>query len=426
MIKNQIKSLFKNGFFNMLGANMSAKIIAFIATIVLARVLDVSVYGLWVYSYNILAFFILIQGLGSSISILQYCSSAENDETKDSIFKFGIKLNSIINLVIIAVGFLVFTFVKLPLENSSNIIRFLLISTFSIGLVECLKNYFRARLMNSYYSYIIYYIAIYRSTFLILLGIFFKIQGLVIAEITTYFTAFVIFFLISHKTSKHVPSFQLSKAFKKKFYKFSLLSTTNNLLSQMLYLLDTFLIGQIMTSASAVAIYRISTVIPFNLNIIPITILLFLYPRLRSKSSELVHIKATYYSLMKKMLLLNSVIVIPIFIFAPLIIRLLFSTTYIEAVPAFRILLIGYFFVGTFRIPAGNLIAAIDKVGVNTVITVICGTLNIVLDYFLIKKYGINGAAYATTSIFIFSSILSNSYLISQFRRLNNESSLSE
>lgn len=422
---DKIKSLFKDGFFNMLGANILAKVIAFVSSIVLVRVLDVSVYGLWIYSFNIISFFVLIQGFGSSISILQYCSSAENYSRRDSIFNFGIKLNSIINLVIIAIGFFVFTFVKLPLENSNNIIKLLLISIFFIGLVECLKSYFRAKLMNTYYSYIIYYISIYRSTFLIILGILFKIQGMVIAEITTYLTAFIIFFIVNKRTSRDEQSFRLDKAFKKVFYKFSLLSTTNNLLSQMLYLLDTFLIGQIMISTSAVAIYKTSTLIPFNLNIIPITILLYLYPRLRSKSTDIRQVKPTYYSLIKKMFILNVIIVIPLYIFAPFIIRLLFSTTYIEAVPTFRILLVGYFFVGTFRIPAGNLIAAIDRVGINTIITVICGTLNIVLDYFLIKKYGINGAAYATTSIFIFSSILSNSYLLTQFRRLKNESSIS-
>lgn len=72
---------------------------------------------------------------------------------------------------------------------------------------------------------------------------------------------------------------------------------------------------------------------------------------------------------------------------------------------------IGYFIAGTFRIPFGNLLAAMGKIKCNFYTTLFSGILNIILDMILIKRYGSIGAATATISIFIFSSILGGYFL---------------
>ena len=71
----------------------------------------------------------------------------------------------------------------------------------------------------------------------------------------------------------------------------------------------------------------------------------------------------------------------------------------------------GYFIAGTFRIPFGNMLAAMGKLKCNFYTTLFGGILNIVLDILLIKKYGSIGAAIATISIFIFSSILGGYFI---------------
>ena len=71
----------------------------------------------------------------------------------------------------------------------------------------------------------------------------------------------------------------------------------------------------------------------------------------------------------------------------------------------------GYIVAGSFRAPAGNILASIKKVKVNFYNAIITGIANIILDVILIYKYGSNGAAVATVLVFIITSIISNTYL---------------
>jgi O-antigen/teichoic acid export membrane protein len=155
-------------------------------------------------------------------------------------------------------------------------------------------------------------------------------------------------------------------------------------------------------------------------------VILFIYPYIRKNASSKEYVCSKYLLVVKKLAIINFFITTILYVFAPFIVNLLFTAKYADSVPALRILLIGFFFAGTLRIPAGNFIAALHKIKVNVVITSISGVLNILFDYIFIIKYGIIGAAYATTLVFIINSLLSNCYLVYYFRRGNYESSISE
>ena len=78
---------------------------------------------------------------------------------------------------------------------------------------------------------------------------------------------------------------------------------------------------------------------------------------------------------------------------------------------------IGSFFISsTFRIPAGNILDMLHLVTPNLIVSIISGISNIVLDYILIKNWGSNGAAIATSSIYLLYAILSNAIIILYIR----------
>jgi O-antigen/teichoic acid export membrane protein len=85
-------------------------------------------------------------------------------------------------------------------------------------------------------------------------------------------------------------------------------------------------------------------------------------------------------------------------------------------VTTFRILAFGYLIAGTFRIPAGNILASLGKVKMNLWNAIISGSANIVLDVLLIKAYGAVGAAVATVLVFVISSFVSYLYLEKYFK----------
>jgi len=85
----------------------------------------------------------------------------------------------------------------------------------------------------------------------------------------------------------------------------------------------------------------------------------------------------------------------------------LFGNDYIEAVPLFRVLIIGMLGAFIFRIPFGNLLAAVGKSNWNAFVAFAILFLNGILNYYAIKNYGIIGAAIVTSSLFWISGFVS-------------------
>lgn len=414
----------EKGFVHIFGANTLAQFLFMLSSILLVRLLDVEVYGFWSYAFNIFTLLTLLQGAGSGVGIIQYCSRDQKENTARRLFLFGNKLNVIANVIIVLLSLIFLYIYEFKIPNTNKVVAILAVSMFFLGLADNYKNYFRATLRNREFSYAVLFFAIYRSSSLLILGYFFSLNGLIISQVSSYIFDYIFSRYLDKEQVENLPT--LDRKVKSDFMKFSMISLGNNLISRLLYLIDTFLVGQILASSILVAHYKTATLIPSNLIFIPQSVILFIYPYIRKNVSNKEYVKSKYLLVIKKLAIINFSITFTLYLFAPLVVRILFSDKYTDSIPALRILLVGFFFAGTFRIPAGNFIAAIHKLKVNVIITSISGVLNITLDYLFIVKYGIIGAAYATTIVFILNSIMSNSYLIYYFKRGKYESSVPE
>ena len=80
----------------------------------------------------------------------------------------------------------------------------------------------------------------------------------------------------------------------------------------------------------------------------------------------------------------------------------------------------GYFFAATFRIPYGNIIAALGNAKANLINAIFSGTANIILDIILIMKFGSIGAAWATTAVYIISSIIHYIFIVRYMKKMSD------
>ena len=93
-------------------------------------------------------------------------------------------------------------------------------------------------------------------------------------------------------------------------------------------------------------------------------------------------------------------------------ILLISGSNYFDAIPILRVLLIGYFFSGTFRTFSVNLLAAFHRIYYGLFISITSCLADIVFNYFFIIKFGSIGAAYATLLVDIITAVLSFLYVI--------------
>jgi O-antigen/teichoic acid export membrane protein len=404
--------LVRNGFFHIFSANVINKIIQFGISVIIVRVITKEAFGMWSYANNILSFFLLVEGLGVVPGLLQFASSSKTEEEKLSYLKYALLVGILFNLGL-AIAILLFTtFFQLPVRGSTEILRYLFLIPLVNVFFNILQIFLRSDLRNKQFSLVT---VINTLTFffgVLIGGYLFEIVGIVWGRYLSYIiSSFIALWFVKDYYRTFVNVKIPNKEQRQDFLKFSIVSMLTNSISQMLYLLDTFIIGIIIQSGTVVASYKTATLIPFALNFIPSSVMTFAYPYFAKHKDDKNLVKNYFLKLQKYLLLLNLVISILLIVFAPFVIRLIFGAEYLDSVLPFRILSFGYLIAGTFRIPAGNIIASLKKVKVNFYNSIISGGANIVLDIILIKNYGSVGAAVATVAVFVISSFVSNIYL---------------
>jgi len=174
-----------------------------------------------------------------------------------------------------------------------------------------------------------------------------------------------------------------------------------------MYSLDVFLVGQLINDTTQVAVYRSASIIPIALFFIPNSYITTHYADLAKNSTNKSYLISFAKQYMKLFTLVALGIAFPLYILAESIIVILFGQDYIESVPLFRVLILGMLGAFIFRIPFGNLLAAVGKSNWNAFVAFSILILNAILNYYAISRIGIMGAALVTSSLFWISGIVS-------------------
>ncbi len=409
IIGDLVKST-KRGLFHIVGANVLHNVIAFSVSFVLVRILTKTEFGQFAYARNIINMLYIIGGMGIESGIMQFCTRADETGKRSSYLHFGVRIEIWFGLAL-GFGILIFThFVPLPVEGSTLLLRIMAFLPLCFHLFQAGLQYLRSLFWNHAYAYMNLTNSSLMLIFAISGGLLFGVQGAALFGYFSFVISAVVVFILIRKESKLKDGrINLNRQEKRGFLNYSVTAMLTNSITQVLYLIDTFLIGLIITDADKVATYKIATVIPFALNFIPKSLIVFVFPYL------IKHKDHNLRKLLQKIQLylggLNIMIFSFLFLLAPWIIRYLFGAQYLEAVTPFRILSFGYFVAGTFRIPIGNTIASQLKIKYNLIVGIVTTVLHVGLDIWLITTYGIVGASIATVSAITFSVFLSAYFL---------------
>ena len=422
-IKKNMKKLVETGFVHIFSSQVLNKVISSCSGLLVVNFLTKNDYGVYSYAMNILSTFLLFSGLGLNSAILQIGSEEMQDPLRQDAFarygyRLGMRWNVLLSLSIVLFCAL-FTF---PIEQSRAVLLWMAGMPLLYFTVDVFQSYFRIQLMNKAFSYLSTGIALSGAIFLII-GAYFNSLKLIVA--LRYLAYFAVIFLFARRAK---PSFlplprqteqenlaPLTVKDKKNLLSVGLVSLFNNSISSLLFLIDGWLIGSILTSAVILAEYHTATLIPMAMLFVPSAVVTYVYPYIASHHEDRDWLRVNLKKLYLIMGALNAVISVLLFVTAPLIFRLLFPH-YLHAVPIFRVLAVGYFFAGTFRMLSGNILVMLHRLRVNSVVAIISGVMNVILDAWWITKFGAIGAAYATTAIFILSGLLSTAYIVYYMR----------
>lgn len=402
----EIKSILKKGLVQIFSANIINKVVQFITVAFLTQIISKEDYGSFTYAQNLMSFVLLFEGAGVTTGILQYCSISNNNKEKISIFKYGVNIGILVNIFLSIGVFLYALFGSLPIEGSRNSLMMLAcVPIFSV-VFNSIQGYLRATFRNSEFSILTSFNTVVYFLATVGLSLKMSITGLVLGMYIAYISTIILGTWFIRKDIFNKEKISLNPDFDKiRFLKYSIVTVLTNAMSQILYLLDTQLIGVFTKDEAILASYKVATTIPFNLIFIPTSIMVFAYPYFAQNKNDKAWIKNRTKQLTKILLVINLIIGIGGIVCSRFILSI-FGKQYLDAVDCFNVLMLGYIIAGTFRVPYGNILASLGLVRANLINAFFSGIANIVLDVILIIKYGSIGAAYATLIVFIISSII--------------------
>lgn len=414
----KIKALLATGFFHIVGSSVINKIIAFLSSVVLIRILTKTEYGAFTYAWNIYSIVLVLNGMGIESGVLQLASERGGDpEYTDQVSRFGARFGLWFNGLLVAVLLWIGLFAPMKIQAGRPLLCALCALPVFQLLFHLMLSYLRAQKRNQEYARLQVTHTILVFAACAVCAFLFREMGMVMGHYIACIAACLVG-LVAFRIRLILPkASELRAEDRKPLLKISFISMLNNGLSQMMYLLDVFVLGIVDPQETILASYKVATLIPAALTFIPLSLVVYLYPYFAEHRGDGAWCLRRYKQILLGLGGLNLVISAVLFFGAPLIVKLFFGAAYLDAVPVFRLLSVNYFFSGTFRILSGNLLVTQRKLKFNLLVAILACSLNVVADYFFITWWGAMGAAIATCSVVLLTSVMNTAYLVYTFRK---------
>ncbi|WKZ60960.1 MAG: flippase [Cyclobacteriaceae bacterium] len=179
---------------------------------------------------------------------------------------------------------------------------------------------------------------------------------------------------------------------------------------------DSWMIGRLISTAG-VAMYNPALRISNIVEVPTMAIANIVFPQVGSKMKEsgIEGVQSIYYKSVGLILAVMLPVVLPIYFMADFIITVIFGKEYLEAVPILQVTIF-YTILLPFSRQFGTIMDALQMPKLNFYLSLLMALLNIVLNYFLLRSFGIIGAAYGTVISFGFIFIVNQIILYSKFK----------
>jgi O-antigen/teichoic acid export membrane protein len=418
LLDSSLKLLAKTSIIVFIGVFLS-KVLTYLYRIIIARYFGPEVYGLFSLAIMIAGWFVAFSSLGLYDGIIRFISlyrgKKELNKIK-SLFKISF---AFLSLSSIAFGIFLFyssNFISVTIFHNSDLILFLKIFSFLIPFTVIsypFLSVLRAYEEIGWHSFVFNIIQNLTKLIFLLFFIFLGMKSEAVAFSHTIGALCMLLFsyyICKYKVPQLFGKSNLTKKERKPLIKDLFIYSIPLLFSAIINILftwvDSFSIGYF-KSALEVGFYNAAVPIAMILTIIPDLFMQLFFPMITKEYSK------KNFGLIKELskqvnkwifiILLPATILLSLFPGAA--INILFGSEYLVAETALRFLTLGMFFYCLF-IVSNNLLSMAGKSNILLINVTILAVINAILNFILVPKYGINGAAFSTMFCYIIFGII--------------------
>jgi O-antigen/teichoic acid export membrane protein len=371
------------------------KLISFSISYIAIRQILKDTFGEITYANSIISFVVPFMGMGAYQGLIRFGARFKNEQQKFILFNYAVKRGLILSLLISGILFLIIPFLTRNLPGSSLYFKIIVFQIVGLTFFEFIKSYFRLIHKNHLYAIwdIIYYTSLLSITLIAIhyLGAIGYVLAIVLTPFIISLIIIVKYKLISFRKTPLDASINFGT-----FWKYGLIVSVGAVSSQFLYGIDIVMVGNIIKDSGEVAAYKASGLIPFSLRFVPGIFITTDYIKFAENEKNRVFLSQYFLNYLKIFLPL-SIIMIFFFYLTGNFWGMFFGSGYEVVSDLIWIFSISIAAGFILRIPLGNLLTATDWAQFNAYVSIGSLILNVVLNYLFIFKYGIVGAAWATS-----------------------------
>lgn len=418
VISIALEKLKTTGFFHVFGSSVINKILGFLSGIAVVRIINKFDFGIYSFALNKINIVLLLSGIGMAFSVFQISSEhAEDDDFQEALYGYATRTGYLFNILLTLIIIIYALFSDFQYQAIITYLLFMCLYPFATLMFQFQQSYLRSRLLAKEFSYSNTINSSCIVTFSIVGALLKGVTGLIIGTYLAYIISSIIIwkkFKAPIITQKKLSSHNA----KKDLWKIALVATVNNGLSQLVNYIDVLFIGIYIMDPTVLASYKVATTIPLALSFIPSCVITYVYPYFAKNRWNKEWSLNMYFKMVKYLALLNLFIMLTLIATSKLIIPLIFGSQYLDSVKYYNILLIGYFFYGTFKCISGNLLVTQRKLGINFVGGIISLFICVFGNMLLLPRIGALGSAIINTSSNIIIGFISTIFYIKTLKNI--------
>ena len=403
LIKNFIGGFISRSGNAIFISTILSRILSFVGSVVVLRLLDNKELGVILFAFSIIQFIIPIAGFGLHQSLLRYGALLKSNKEKEKLFSYVLKNGVIGSLILIIIVILVGWFIPFQFKKTFYYLSLLSTAILTNFLFELVKTQFRLQHKNILFAKAEFFQSFLLVVLIFTLTMYLEGLGYVIALISAPLLSAMLlvkklkitFYFKSDLTITNLD-----------FWKYGFFGGLSNVVTQLLFIIDIILIGELMSDPLLVTQYKYISIIPFSLLFLPRIFIAADFVTFTEKINQKEYIKKYIKSYMLFFSFLSIIIFSLSYVFSDSIL-LIFGEQYVKYSDSFLILIFGVNGIFILRGLFGNLLSSIGKMSVNYYIVSAALIINIISNYYLISRYGIKGAAITSCILMWFTGLLS-------------------
>lgn len=389
------------------GSDLLIKINGLLLSVIVVRLFDKDTFGAISYSRSLLFPMLAFVGMGANHALLRFGALRKSKLEKWIVYKYANSKGLIGSAIVAAVFLFIGFFASRKLPEARIFLLILSLQIFSTHLIVTFRSLTRILKLNKLYAFS----GLTQSVLLLVLGYcltyFFDGYGYVLSIVLSPLLCY--FFYTRYVNN--LPSVDWKNAGpiinRNEFWSYGVFVGLGSIASQSLFDLGIIMSGIMIADAQEIAMFKVASIVPYNLLFLPKTFLKTDYVFLTENAGS----KDVISSYMKKYWMLFGIIsiciAVPMISLSKNILEVLFGSQYVEGVEVFRVLTISIVIVIMFRKLFGSILLAVGKANWNVMNAGLTLIVNAGLNYVLITKYGMLGAAYSLVISFCFGSFVS-------------------